>query len=1038
MTIQKRKSSALIMRIVKTVVSAVFAVAIIVAMVMINPQLGTNKILSAIMGYNHQSVDNGGIKTEGVDANYYAADYTKDSIKGAENDLYDRIASEGTVLLKNDDDMLPMKQGTEFSFFSANSVDGTSLQMSLFGGGTDVTLKSSFTNAGFKVNDTLWNYYESGAGKDYGLASGSISYGDAEDFRINEAPLSALQKESGLLDSVKGTVPVYVLNRVVGEGRDMPRSMVNHADKQEDKEKSYIELDSTETEIIKYLNDNYDDVILLVKSSAAMELDWVKDYPNIKSVVYSQNVTDAIGKVFSGEVNPSGRTVDTFAADALASPAAQNFGSYRYYDEDGNPTKHYYVDYAEGIYVGYKYYETRYEDKVLGQGNAGDYDYATEVVYPFGYGLSYTDFSWNDFAVANDGDDFTATVTVTNTGDVAGKDVVEVYAQAPYTDYDRENSVEKASVNLVGYAKTGELEPGASETVKVTFAKDQLKSYDYKGAKTYILDPGEYRFTVAANANEAVNNILADKGKTVADGMTADGNKSMVASWTPDITAVDTATFATDSETGKAISNLFDAASDPDVTYLTRADWTGTFPKHYGEASDELNTWGNEINCTDKDGNKSSCTWKKTASAELIDQLDGTSSGTDVDRSTITDTPTFGAKNGLKVSNMRGLDYDDAQWDKILDQLTENDYNQLITFSGYGVDYIKSVEKPFQTDADAATGWFYGGTGKSYPSIMMLTQTWNTKLAEELGTMMGNEALLGGANGWYAPAMNIHRTPFSGRNGEYYSEDAFMSGLVASLEVKGVASKGVYAYIKHFALNDQENHRGDRVGNFGVATWSNEQAIREIYLKPFEACMKLGDMDMNYVKKNADGTYENATTKTPISKGLMTSFNRLGATWTGGNYALIQQLLRDEWGFNGLIITDNANTSKFMSPYQMLEAGSDIKLLNVSEDPTGEKLDLNDPATYHYARQAMHHLLYTVANSNAMQGALPGAGFRYYNQMKVIQIVFNTVCGILLALLAFFSVWRWLPGTIRRVAARKERRQAKRLSKKAARSAAQS
>ena len=1035
MNTQRSNTGPLVARIVKTVVSVVLAAVIIVAMVLINPQLSANKLISSLMGYTHQSVNNNGITADGVDANYYTADYTKDNIRASEDDLYNRIASEGTVLLKNDDNTLPMSKGTEFSFFSANSVDSTSLGMSYFGSSDTVTLKSAFTKAGFKVNETLWNYYESGAGKDYGLASGSVSYGDAEDFRINEAPLSALEAESGLLDSVKGTVPVYVLNRVVGEGRDMPRSMYNHADKQEDKEKSYIELDSTETEIIKYLNDNFDDVVLLVKSSAAMELDWLSQYPNIKAVVYSQNVTNALGEVFSGAVNPSGRTVDTFAADALASPAAQNFGSYRYYDENGNPTKYYYVDYAEGIYVGYKYYETRYEDKVLGQGNAGDYDYASEVVYPFGYGLSYTDFQWSDFAVQESDDSFTATVTVTNTGAVSGKDVVELYSQAPYTDYDKKNAVEKASVNLVGYAKTSELEPGDSETVTVTFTQDQLKSYDYTTAKTYILDPGEYRFTAAANANEAVNNILADKGKTVADGMTEAGNAAMVSSWTPDNKDVDTTTFATDAETGKAISNLFDVASDPDVTYLTRADWTGTFPKHYGEASDEISTWGNEINCTDKDGNKASCTWKKTADSALVDQLEGNDSGTDVSRESIDDTPVFGAKNGLKVSDMRGLDYDDEQWDKILDQLTEDDYNQLIYFSGYGVDYIGSVDKPFQTDADAANGWFYGGTGKSFPSIMMLTQTWNADLAEELGTMMGNEALLGGANGWYAPAMNIHRSPFSGRNGEYYSEDGFMSGSMASLEVKGAASKGVYAYIKHFALNDQEDHRGDREGNFSIATWSNEQAIRELYLKPFEACMKAGDMDMKYVQKNADGTYENATVKTPISKAVMTSFNRIGATWTGGSYSLIQQLLRDEWGFNGLIITDNANTSKFMSPYQMLEAGADIKLLNVSEDPTGEQLDLTDPATYHYARQAMHHLLYTVANTNCMQGALPGAGFTFYNQMKVIQIVFNACCGVILALLAFFSVWRWLPWTIRRVAARKERRAAKRLAKKEAKAA---
>lgn len=514
--------------------------------------------------------------------------------------------------------------------------------------------------------------------------------------------------------------------------------------------------------------------------------------------------------------------------------------------------------------------------------------------------------------------------------------------------------------------------------------------------------------------------------------MTSEGDKTMVASWTPENTDADTTTFASDSTTGKAISNLFDAASDPEVAYLSRSDWTGTFPKHYGESSGEINTWGNEINCKDSDGNNASCTWKKTASTKLIKHLEGNDSGTTVDKDSIMDTPTFGKKNGLKVSDMRGLAYDDAQWDKILDELTEDDYNQLIYFSGYGVDYIKSVDKPFQTDADSATGWMYGGTGKTFPSIMMLTQTWNAQLAEDLGEMMGNEALLGGANGWYAPAMNIHRTPFSGRNGEYYSEDGYMSGSMASLEVKGAATKGVYSYIKHFALNDQENHRGDRPGNFSVATWSNEQAIREIHLKPFDMCMHLGDMDMKTVVKKSDGTYENKVVKTPIAKGVMTSFNRIGATWTGGSHALIQQLLRDEWGFNGLIITDNANTGKFMSPYQMLEAGADIKLLNVSDDPTGEKLDFNDAATYHYARQAMHHLLYTVANTNCMNGALPGAGFKFSNGMKTIQIVFNTVCSVILAMLAFFSVWRWMPGTIKRVAARKEARVARKAARKAA------
>lgn len=461
--------------------------------------------------------------------------------------------------------------------------------------------------------------------------------------------------------------------------------MYNYADKQEDKEKSYIELDSTETEIIKYLNDNYKDVILLVKSSAAMELDWLKQYPNIKAVVYSQNVTNALAKVFSGEVNPSGRTVGhirrgcaglTGRAELRQLPVLRRERQSHQIQLCGLRGR-----YLRRLQV--------LRDPLRGQGprsgQRGRLRLRKEVVYPFGYGLSYTDFKWSDFSVARHGNDFVATMTVTNTGDTAGKDVVELYAQSPYTDYDKRNAVEKASVNLVGYGKTSELKPGTSETVRITFGKDQLKAYDYKGAKTYILDAGQYRFTAATDANQAVNNILADKGKTVADGMTSEGDKTMVASWTPENTDVDTTTFASDSTTGKAISNLFDAASDPEVAYLSRSDWTGTFPKHYGESSGEINTWGNEINCKDSDGNNASCTWKKTASTKLIKQLEGNDSGTTVDKDSIMDTPTFGKKNGLKVSDMRGLAYDDAQWDKILDELTEDDYNQLIYFSGFGI-----------------------------------------------------------------------------------------------------------------------------------------------------------------------------------------------------------------------------------------------------------------------------------------------------------------------------------------------------------------
>lgn len=978
------------------------------------------RMLNSIAGGFDRSVDSSGADTTGLDLQYNKPDYTADTISAAEDDLANRIAQEGIVLLENRDNTLSMAQDTTFSFVSVNAAKA-SAGGGLLGGGAD--LKTLFQNAGAGVNETLWSFYTEGEGKGYGLASGSISYGDAEDFRINECPLTVMQGADGVLESMNGTVPVYFLKRVAGEGRDMPRSMYNHADSEADKARTYLEPDSTEREILSYLNENFDTVILVVNSNAALELDWVKDYPSIKAILGAPDGLQALPGILTGSVNPSGRTVDTYAADALASPAAQNFGDYLYFDESGNPTKYNYVSYAEGIYVGYKYYETRYEDVVIGQGNAGDYDYASEVIYPFGYGLSYTSFEWSGFRADWSEDTCTVSVTVTNTGDMTGKDVVEIYVQSPYTDYDKQYGVEKASVMLVGYAKSGELAPGASETVEVTFRREQLKAYDANHAKTYILDAGDYYITAAANAHAAVNNILTAKGYAASDGMTAEGNAAMTAVYTPETMETDTVTYSVDSYTGAPITNLFDDAKG-DITYLTRSDWEGTFPAHDGEPSSIVSTWGGEINGDDG----VAYTWMKTASAELIAQLDSFDSGSPVDPDSITDTPVYGADNGLTLINMRGLDFDDPQWDALLDQLTQEDYYNTIGLSGYGVEFIESVNKPFTIDADTAAGLIYGGTGKIYPNSMTLAQTWNQALALEFGTMIGNEALLGGCNGWYAPSMNIHRTPFSGRNGEYYSEDAFLSGAVGSNAIYGAASKGMYTYIKHFAFNDQENHRGDRPGQYSVATWLNEQSARELYLIPFEMCMKAGDVELNYVEQQADGTYQNAARTIRASQAVMTAFNRIGATWTGGSYNLITGLLRNEWGFNGFILTDNANTGVFMDGYQMIEVGADAKL-TYEADGARFNFDPENPAHYHYARAALHRILYTIANSNAMNGAMPGSVFRDGMRLsEKIVLAVDIVFGLLALWFAYVIFRGFKPS--RRKLAKLEKRQAKKEAKR--------
>ena len=1002
-------------KMVKTILSAVVCIVMVAAIVLANMYIPANSSsVYSVLGINTDEIDNSGAKTEGLDLEYSKSDYaTEEELVADEEALNKQIAAEGIVLLKNDAESMPYSLDTTFSFVSHSSVS--------FIGGQKGDLKTCFEGTGFGVNEQLWNFYSEGNGKDYGLGEGSVSYGDDEDFSINECPLSVMKSESGLLESMEGTVPVFVLSRVAGEGRDMPRSMYNHTDIEEDKTKSYLELDSVELEILDYLNANFDDVVLLLNSSAALDLSWVEDYPSIHTIISAPAMgyygLYSLSEIFAGNINPSGHTVDTYEADALASPAAQNFGDFAYYDEDGNQTKYNYVSYKEGIYVGYKYYETRYEDVVLGQGNAGDFDYAEAVVYPFGYGLSFTNFEWSNYSVSWEDTTCTVKVTVTNSGDMAGKDVVEVYIQSPYTDYDKANNVEKASVELVGYGKTSELAPGASEEITVTFDQESLKAYDYTTAKTYILDAGEYFITAASDAHKAVNNILAAKGKTVEDGMTEDGNAEFVASYVPANTDTDVTTYAYDTTSGTEITNQLDNANGG-FTYLSRRDWISTWPTTDGEASDQISTWGNDINGTDADGNPASYTYYKTISDEDLAQLDSFDSLNPVDESELDDEITYGKDNNVTLIELRGKDYDDPLWDDLLDELTLEDYQNGITQSGYATYAMKSVDKPQAVDRDAATGLLNYGFDENgnfvftqyivHAGVIVLAQTYNDDLAYHYGENVGSTGFFLDVDGWYAPAVNIHRTPFSGRNSEYYSEDGFLSGHVASQEIVGCASKGMYVYLKHYAINDQEDHRGDREGQYSIATFLNEQAAREIYLRAFEICIKSGTVDMNYVQENEDGTYSMAVASIPACNGVMTSFNRVGYTWAGGNYPLITGILRNEWGFNGFIITDNANTGVFMDAGQMIQAGADGKLTNV---PSGARYTVSETSVsdYHYGREAMHHMLYTIVNSKAMNGGMPGS--RYVPKTEPYEKILyaiDGVCGAIIVLMLILTVLRFV------------------------------
>lgn len=1006
-------------RAIKTIIKAVVALVLVALVFIMNavvPGMGMiTRMANNMLGYQQGWTTPAG--AEDVDAQYYKSDFSQDEIADAEHALDYAIASEGYVLLKNDDAVMPFAPGTTFSFFSENVKNLTATQsiMTQFTGasGDQNLLVSAFEAEGLAVNGTLMDFYITGAGKDYTMGPGSINFGEAEDFRINECPLSMLQAADGVLESAQGTVPVFVWRRVAGEGRDMPRSMHNHADNPADQARSYIEPDTAELEILQYLDDNYDEVVLIVNTASALELDWVSDFPSIKAILFVPSTgtygTEALAGIFSGSVNPSGHTVDTFAADALASPAAQNYGDFEYLDGSGNPASYNYVSYLEGIYVGYRYYETRYEDTVLEQGNAGDFDYSAEVVYPFGHGLSYTTFEYSDLQVEWKGlESITATITVTNTGDVAGRDAIQIYAQAPYTEYDQEHGIEKASVSLAAYDKTKLLAPGESQTLEIAIDPALLASFDAHGAGTYIIENGTYYIAIGQDAHDAVNNILAVKGKGVADGMTAAGDANLAAAHEVVVEdgnalasapTVDAKTFSTDAYSGGDITAILSYA-EPESAQLTRADWTGTFPAPDGTPIEGyISTWGNAINGTDAEGNAASLVWGKPATGELIAQLESHDSLNPVDDASIVDEPVYGADNGMTLIELRGLPYDDPAWDALLDQLTAEDYAEIVGHSGYGSEYLMSVGKPFVIDADTAAGLIYGSTGMMFCSPIVMAQTWNQKLAESYGRMLASEANLqgtSGAMGWYAPSMNIHRTQFIGRAAEYYSEDPIISGTVAAREIHGAAELGVYSMIKHFAFNDQENHRGDGGVDRSVATWVGEQAAREIYLRPFELCMHAPDVELTYYTIDAGGAYTLNTTGVRAAQGIMTAFNRLGATWTGGSYPLIQQLVRDEWGFDGFIITDSANAgSPAFDQSQMIRAGADAYLRS---NENTYAFDATSSAEYRYAREAAHHLLYTTVNSRAMNGAVPGSAYVPGMQpLDRIRLAVNIISGVGLA-----------------------------------------
>ncbi len=963
--------------------------------------------------------------TMGADVQYYKSDFSSAAeLYEYEQQVVAEMAMEGATLLKNEKDTLPLAKGTTLSLFSHSSVDLVSGGSGSGSGSFELTknLKQGLEEAGLKVNETLWSFYSEGEGSGYKRGAGTPDYGVTTDWSINEVPLEKITADKSLTDSFAGTTAMFVLSRTGGEGADLARDMAAYGGKSG---QHYLEPDETELEIIDYLNKTFDKVIILVNANNAMELGWVEDYPNVTAVINfpgaGRNGAVGLGYMLTGldrdgnEISPSGHLVDTFVYDNFSSPAMQNMGDYNYAGSD-----YYYVQYAEGIYVGYKYYETRYEDSIVNPSAAGEYDYSSTVMYPFGYGLSYTDFTWSNFSMSTPDAEgnITVSVNVKNTGERAGKEVVQIYASVPYTDFDRQNHIEKASVALVGFDKTELLQPGADETVTVKVSLKDLISYDAYVNKTYILEAGDYYITASTDAHSALNNVLAAKGRQESELSYAGGVEEVVPRsgfvGVYNQAQTDTQTYSVGKDNEK-ITNRFEYADleDDGAIYLSRADWTDmdNDALRYGTASDVASNA--EI------GGKQ---WSHALSDELKADLYSRSSRNPAE-DTVPKTYSFGEENGVDLIDLRGLDYDDPLWDELLDQMDLDELAKMIDESGYCTPAMDSVNKPKVTDLDGPAGLNsvvnHGSVkigededgndilGMTWPSEYLLASTWNVELAYEMGKGIAEDGLYGEVEGWYGPAVNIHRTPFAGRNFEYYSEDSFLSGEFGYQAVNGAAQKGMYAFLKHFALNDQETHRD----HLGIVTWAEEQAIREIYLKPFEMVLEDNtvDIEVNVPVKDENGNIigyeEEREVKTvPAATAIMSSFNRIGPTWAGGNYNLLTEVLRNEWGFNGFVLTDY-EVASYMFTDQCLAAGGDAKLktANVSGNFLfGYSLQGNEE-DQGYAREAAHHIFYTVVNSAGMNGFVHGVeyvnGFAYY---KFILIAWDVAAAIGVGVMAFF------------------------------------
>jgi len=913
----------------------------------------------------------------------YKSDYSNtDELLDAHMDLAERIQEEGSVLLKNIDNALPLNVDAKVTLLGMRSYEP------VYGGqiGSDpvesqnVSIIEAFREKGFDVNPVLERVYyqlskvaaEQGDGFAYVpgelRTTFSVSNDNITSLKIGEPPISAYESiNAEYADSFSeySDAAIVVVGRPSSESGDFFPGTVGMAE--DEGATNILGLTTNEREIIAHAKDNFDKVILLINSSSAMEIDELKQDDEFDAIIWVGQPGNygflGVADVLNGTVSPSGLLTDIYAVNSTSSPALQNFGVIPYSNQEainsGNLT---YIDYragwylveAESIYTGYKYYETRYADVVNGDGNAlssigssnnNAWNYSEEVSYTFGYGLSYTTFNQTLGQVNFNDEDHTATikVTVENTGSVAGKSVVQLYAQTPYTEYDKQNLVEKAAVQLMGFEKTKELQPGESEEITVVVDLQYLVSYDYTTAKTYIMDDGDYYFAIGDNAHDALNNILSAQGKSTSDGMDVDGDASKTYQWHQD--TFDQETYSL-SKAGVEITNQLDSADLnyylPDtVTYLSRQDWEGTWPKNYLdiEANEEMITQLRNDTYTIQTGQDTSA---------IFPERD----------------------NGMTLSALKGASYDDELWSFLLDQVSLEELTYVIRNASEKIYEIPSISSFAVWEADGPGGFIRfrladRSTDENSPTFVsqddknakytlvdmpmqcVVGATFNKELVYEQGVLFGNDSLWVDTSFMWAPGLNLHRSPYNARNHEYYSEDSMLTNILGEAVVQGAYTKGLIMSPKHLAFNDQESNRS------GLSVYMNEQKAREGELRGFQGALA------------GDGL------------GFMTAYNRVGATFANAHEGLMKGIVRGEWDFKGYNVSDWVNGEHYMTVKESVVYGA----VSVMDARGEEWIGPGDAWEYFTAdtlrgdatitaamRENTHYLLYTIANSNAMNG----------------------------------------------------------------------